>query len=299
MTTHPHPHATATARPGRRLGGWMLLPLLAMLASTASVSPAGAAADPRITVRTTQQGVTLKLNLPAGRWHAGDRVEGFVRVTNTNDRTAWFLDTDCRDIGVEVRVPTNPDQGHDWTGDRAAFKRMALSTQMDVGPLVGRFTVQGVAGDCAEPVARSLTAGESRGYHVSMRARHVGLGVSSLDVSAMFQFEGFRRSEAQWQDLMPPPITASLRVRLEQRPATILSPVRAIDLGLAKGWVRDDIVASDRSGWIRADMELSYRANRLWQWRVDLWEDGNDAQHQARIAASFIVNARTGAVTSD
>jgi hypothetical protein len=248
---------------------------------------------------TTHQGIRLKLNLPAGGWHADERVEGFVRVTNTNDRTAWFLDTDCRDIGVEVRVPTNPDQGHDWTGDRAAFKGLALSARADIGPVVDRFTVEGRNGDCAEPVAHSLAAGETRGYHVSMRVRHVALGVSSLDVSAVFQFEGFHKADAQWQDLVPPPVTASLHVPLERRAATILSPVKAIDLGLAKGWVRDDLVASDRSGWIRVDMVLSYRGHGLWQWRVGLWGDVGDQQHQAMIVASFVVNARTGAVTND
>jgi hypothetical protein len=251
---------------------------------------------------TTQHGIVLKLNLPTGQWHGDQRIEGFVRVTNTNDRRAWFLDTGCRDVGVEVRVPTNPDQGREWTGDRASFKRLVLSTKPALGPVVGHFTIEGETGDCAEPVARSLAAGESRGYHISTRVRHVGLGVSSLDVSAVFAFEGFRKSDAQWQDLLPAPIAASVRVPLERRAALIPTATEAIDAGLGTGWVRDAINASDRNDWLRADMELVHRLDRTegqWQWRVDLWADVDDTNDQARIVASFVVNSRTGSVTQD
>jgi len=284
--------------PASRIISLMLL--AALVVAAGSVVAAGpVAADSRLVAVTVEHGIRLKLNLPARRWEPDARISGFVRVTNTNDRTAWFLDTDCRDVGVDVRIPTSPNEGRHWTGDRAAFKSLALSRRADIGPVVDHFKVEGANGDCAEPVAHALPAGGSRGYHVSIRVRHAGLGVTSLDVSASFQFEGFRKSDAQWQDLVPSPITASVHVPMELVQASILSPVKAIDLGLAKGWVREGIAASDRAGWIRADVELAYRGHGLWQWRVGLWGDVGDQQHQAMSLVSFVANARTGAVTAD
>lgn len=293
-TTQP---LSRTSPPIRRV---RCLAAAGILLAAAVTGPAAASAQSRLVATTTQHGVQLRLSLPAARWHLDERVSGTVRVKNTNDRTVWYADIRCRDVAVEARVQTDPDQGREWTGDRAAFKRLALSSRADTGPVVGNFTVEGY-GDCAEPVAYSLPAGATRTYDVSWRVRHVGLGVSQLDVSATFQFEGFKKSDVYWPDRAPRPISVSLQVPVERKAARILTAAQAIDLGLAKPFVRRDIRDSEREGWSDVEMQLLYRSESGWEWRVDLFGhiEGTPADDHAYVVAGFVVDALNGAVTTD
>jgi len=271
----------------------------ALLAMGAIALPAAAvtAADPLV-ARTTQQGVVLTLRVPAGPWEPGQRIDGTVTVKNTNDRKVWYLATGCRLVGVEVRLPTDPADGRDWSAKRGQFKRLALSTVPDLGPVVDHFTVEGL-GDCAEPVPEALAAGASRTRDVSVRLRKAAIGAHRLDVSAVFAFQGFHESDADWQDYQPAPMSASVRVAFDDRPSTLISVARALDIALDTTWVHNQIRDSHPDAWIKLDMELSYRSSVGWQWRVDLFEDVGDPQDQARIVVGFVVNARSGVVSTD
>lgn len=237
--------------------------------ATVIALPVTAAAGSRLIDQTTRKGVTVRINVPAGPWRHGELIRGTVKVTNTNDRTAWYHDIDCGDVAALVRVPTDPDQGQVFGGDLAAFKRLALSARPDVGPVVGRFRIAGT-GDCAEPHPESLAPGASRTYAISWRVEDVVRGVYALDVSAAFQFEGFKRSKVSWQDRAPRPITASVRVPVPPRKVSLMSPVTAIDRALNRNDVREEIRATDRDGWTDVEMELVHRADGRWQWRMVL-----------------------------
>ena len=193
-----------------------------------------------------------------------------MTLKNTTERTAWYLDILCRDVAVTARIPTNPDHGQSFTGDLAAFKRLALSTRMDAGPVVGHFRVQG-KGDCAEPSAEALPAGATRSYRVSWPVMDVVRGSRALDISASFQFEGFKRSNVTWTDRSPVPMSASVRVPLTPSTPTVISPVAAIDRALNRGSVRQDILATHRDGWTDVQMELGQRSDGQWRWSVQLW----------------------------
>lgn len=265
------------------------LSIAACLALTAlGTLPVTASAGSRLVHTTVDHGIRLRIDVPAGPWHHDQLVRGTVRVKNTNDRTAWYLDIACGDVGVAARVPTSPERGASFAGDLAEFKRLALSYRKDVGPVVGRFRVEG-AGDCAEPDAEALPAGATRTYDVSWRVEDVVRGMKAVDISAAFQFEGFKRSRATWTDRAPRPISASVRVPLTARQGVVLSPVTAIDIGLHRDSVRRDIRATDRDGWSDVEMELRERKGR-WRWDVRLWGAPEPGANQT-VLVSFSVDA--------
>jgi hypothetical protein len=270
------------------------LSTLVLAGSVAAVAARGAGeTDTQLRARAARRGVSVSLRLPAGPWQPDQLIQGSVVLKNHNDRRAYYFDIGCTDIKVPVRLPTSPDQGREWSGDLATFKRLALGYRLDRGPIIGYFLTPEGAPACAEPGEEHLNPGERRAYPITFRVPERGFGEQFLDVTASFGFEGFTPNVYGWQDDVPLPISASLHVDVAERPVRpLMGPARAIDRLLESEQVRRLVRRYLPGDSTRVQMRLIKEIHGPWVWDVWLRTD-------SRFRLWYEVNAHTGEISEN